>query len=265
MAWFDVDEQTRLFYTVSGTGSDPVLFVHGWGCDSHDWMFQIPFFGSDHQVIVADNRGHGRSSGVAGFRPRIFAADLAALLRDLDSAPVIAVGHSLGASIVSALAVEHTDLVRAVVVVDPAYGVGPNEEAMLTPIFGLLDEPGTHEQIAAIFPALSAEGSPDYQTVWHHRRALGTDESVLKETLRGLYLADDQFATRPMAAGYLRGRTCPVLAFYVDNREGAAEWERSIAQTPYDATQRVQAGHWMHQERPEEINTAIRDWLVGLP
>lgn len=265
MAWFDVDAQTRLFYTVSGAESEPVLLVHGWACDSHDWSFQIPFLGSEHQVIAADIRGHGRSTGVTGFLPRTFAADLAALLRSLGSGPVVAIGHSLGASIVSALAVEHPDLVRAVVVIDPAYGVGPDEEALLTSAFALLDEPGSEAQIAAIFPAMSAEDSPAYQTVWHHRRALGTDESVLKETLRGIYLVEDQFGKRAAATGYLQGRSCPVLAFYVGYREAAAEWERSISKTPYDATHLVEAGHWLHQDRPVEINTVVRDWIVQLP
>jgi pimeloyl-ACP methyl ester carboxylesterase len=43
------------------------------------------------------------------------------LLDQLGCRPVVAVGHSLGGAIVSALAVERADLVRAVVSVDPGY------------------------------------------------------------------------------------------------------------------------------------------------
>src|SRR5437879_3497178 len=110
----------RVFYTDEGGGDPPMLFVHGYTCDSHDWSWQLAHFAADHRVIAVDLRGHGRSSvPESGYDCRTFAEDLAALLRTLGCAPVVAVGHSMGGLVVSALAVEHPDLVQAVVAVDP--------------------------------------------------------------------------------------------------------------------------------------------------
>ena len=114
--------EVSLFYTDAGAGDPPILFVHGYSCDSHDWSWQLPHFASTHRVIAVDLRGHGRSSVPEdGYDPSQYAADLAALLERQSVAPVVAIGHSLGGAIVSALAVEHAEMVRAVVVVDPAY------------------------------------------------------------------------------------------------------------------------------------------------
>jgi pimeloyl-ACP methyl ester carboxylesterase len=43
----------ELFFTDEGSGS-PVLFVHGWTCDSHDWAFQYDAFMARHRVILID-------------------------------------------------------------------------------------------------------------------------------------------------------------------------------------------------------------------
>src|SRR4051794_13245272 len=128
MPFADLDE-VRLFYTDEGKGDPTVLFVHGYSCDSHDWSWQLPYFTERHRVIAVDIRGHGRS-GVTpgGYTPTQFAADIAQLLTQLQTGPVVAIGHSLGGVIVSALAVEHPQLVSAVVSVDPGYLI-PDESA----------------------------------------------------------------------------------------------------------------------------------------
>ncbi|MFD0851441.1 alpha/beta fold hydrolase, partial [Actinomadura adrarensis] len=60
----------RLFYSDDAPGKDdgdgeasvPLLLVHGYGADSHDWDFHIPDLASRHRVIAPDLRGHGYSS-----------------------------------------------------------------------------------------------------------------------------------------------------------------------------------------------------------
>ena len=61
-----------------------------------------------------DLRGHGHSAITAsGYSQYDFARDCANLIRHVKGGPVVAVGHSLGAFIVSALAVEYPELVRS--------------------------------------------------------------------------------------------------------------------------------------------------------
>ena len=65
MAFADMGD-VQLFLTDEGTGGPPMLFVHGYTCDSHDWSWQLPHFVAKHRVIVVDLRGHGRSSTPEG-------------------------------------------------------------------------------------------------------------------------------------------------------------------------------------------------------
>ena len=39
-------------FTDEGTDEDPMVFVHGFSCDSHDWSWQLPHFGASHRVIA---------------------------------------------------------------------------------------------------------------------------------------------------------------------------------------------------------------------
>ena len=59
--------EVDLFYTDEGAGGPPILFVHGFSCDSHDWMWQLPHFMRSHRVIALDLRGHGRAHGSGAF------------------------------------------------------------------------------------------------------------------------------------------------------------------------------------------------------
>jgi pimeloyl-ACP methyl ester carboxylesterase len=253
----------RLFYTDAGEGS-PVLLVHGWSCDSHDWNHQHDAFAARHRVIAVDLRGHGRSSVSAeGYRPRQFADDLAALLRLLDVGPVVAIGHSLGGVIVSVLAIEHAELVRAVVAVDPAYAMsasiqdrvlanaaafrGANGLALAAQAQRDMDGPATD-------PALVA---------WHGRRVLGTPHEVVAETYAGLYEAGDQIGFDPQSSSYLKRRACPVLAFYALPKRAAHE--RTLSTHPASHVVAWEgAGHWLHQERPGEFAHLVLRWVAAL-
>src|SRR5713101_7836180 len=51
----------RIWYAVFGHGS-PVILLHGGFGNSNYWGLQIPVLARQHEVIVLDSRGHGRST-----------------------------------------------------------------------------------------------------------------------------------------------------------------------------------------------------------
>ncbi|MEV4062778.1 alpha/beta fold hydrolase [Nonomuraea dietziae] len=102
-----------LFWLDTGTGR-PLVLLHGGFLDHHMWDDQIPHFASRYHVIAPDARGHGRSANAA--EPYRLTDDLAALLTHLDTGPAVLVGVSMGASTAVDTALEHPELVSAVVV-----------------------------------------------------------------------------------------------------------------------------------------------------
>ena len=120
----------ELFYTDDGSGARTVLLIHGLSCDSDDWVWQLGPLAGRYRVVAVDLRGHGRSSAPSsGYTPPELAADLAGFIEVLALGPVIAIGHSLGGVVASALAVEYPLLVEAVVTIDPAYGIPAEQMA----------------------------------------------------------------------------------------------------------------------------------------
>jgi pimeloyl-ACP methyl ester carboxylesterase len=254
-----------LFYTDDGSGEPSLLLIHGWTCDSHDWSWQIGAFSDSYRVIAADNRGHGRSAVTeGGYAPRSFADDLARLVESRGAAPVVAIGHSVGGAIASALAVEHPALVRAVVVVDPAYGVDGDRADFIANVLDGVRGSSPVEGVDYALDVLGAPTTPRPLRTWHRRRALGTEWHVVMDTLAGTYESEGQFGLRSESVQYLGQRRCPVLAIYA-NPDRAA-WEASIQLHPYSRQVAFEgSGHWPHQERPEEFNALVLDWIAGLP
>ena len=253
----------RLFFTDDGEGDPPILFVHGYSCDSHDWSWQIPHFLGGHRVIAADLRGHGRSSVTdGGYHPKQFAADLGALLDHVGAPPVVAVGHSLGGVIVSALAVEHPEKVQAVVSVDPGYLVPDEAADLLVGLVALAGNDPVQGFDLMLLPTYGP-GSPPALTTWHRRRIAAMSSDVLGQTLASLMQPPDGMAYISVAEPYLRRRPCPVFAIYADPGraaiEGALFTDKRSKSVSWEG-----AGHWLHQERPAEFNALVDAWIASL-
>jgi pimeloyl-ACP methyl ester carboxylesterase len=125
VAWLDT-EDGRLAYHDTGTGH-PLVLLHGGLLDHHMWDDQIPVLAPLYRGIAPDTRGHGASANAS--RPFRHADDLAALLRHLDTGPAILAGVSMGAGIAVDTALEHPDLVRALIV----SGAGTSEPEFTDP------------------------------------------------------------------------------------------------------------------------------------
>ncbi|MEE1613315.1 alpha/beta fold hydrolase [Microvirga sp. CF3016] len=89
---------------IIGSGKQPMIFSHGYGCDQNMWRFITPAFEDRYQIILFDHVGHGQSDG-RSFDPARYASldgyadDVLAICRELDLKDVIFVGHSVSAMI----------------------------------------------------------------------------------------------------------------------------------------------------------------------
>ena len=261
MPFATVDDDIELFYTDRGSGPSALL-IHGWACDSHDWMWLSPALERDHRVIAADLRGHGRSSvPPTGFTPPRFAADLARLIDGLGAGPAVVVGHSLGTVVASTLAVERSDLVRALVLVDPVYGIPAELMPMLEASVGAFAGSDPVEVATAAFGLFYTPSTPEHLPAWHLRRVAGTPPHVIAQTLTNIYVGPEAWAVGEKTGAYLARRRAPVLAVYADDSRAAVE--RSVL--PDDGVGRVEvwpgAGHFLHQEQPDRFNALILEWL----
>lgn len=87
---------TKIYYEVYGEG-EVLLLIHGNGSNIHGMGNQIDYFKENYQVIVADNRGHGKSElPTDSLTYRQIAADYEALIQHLKIDSLSIVGWSDG-------------------------------------------------------------------------------------------------------------------------------------------------------------------------
>jgi sigma-B regulation protein RsbQ len=89
---------------VSGTGSQPIMFAHGFGCDQNMWRYVAPAFEDAYKVVLFDHVGAGRSDISAYDRRKYgtldgYATDVLEICRELELSNVIFVGHSVSAMV----------------------------------------------------------------------------------------------------------------------------------------------------------------------
>ncbi|WP_030354786.1 alpha/beta fold hydrolase [Streptomyces scopuliridis] len=264
--------RVRLRFTDTGTGTGsgtdagagtPLLLIHGWGGDSAEWRPVVAALPPGRRVITADLRGHGESSTPPrGYSPADFAGDLAMLMSWLDLPPVIAVGHSMGAQIVVALTAARSDAVMGLVALDPAYGA---DDAELRRI------PGEQEQLRAEGSGWAARfvdgahtsATPRRVRARHRRLMSAMDPRVLAEARDAMYLAPGAFGPRAAAEAMLVTLRRPVLT--VMTSLDRAAWARRALPDPRSRVEVFEGcGHYLHEERPEELASLLARWLVDL-
>lgn len=255
-----------LFWTDTGTGR-PLVLLHGGFLDHRMWDDQIPAFASDHRVIAPDARGHGRSANATG--PYRLTDDLAALLRHLDTGPAILVGLSMGGSIAIDTALEHPDLVSAVVI----SGSGTSE-----PYF---TDPWT-TQAMATWNAAMAAGDLDASVegfmlfaAGPHRSLDAVDPEVVSRLRR--MTRDTMSKHHPGEPNHLTAVrdtwerlpqiNVPVLAVNgaIDSPDHLGMAERLTGLVPHGRTISIEGtAHYPNMERPDAFNKLLGDFLRTL-
>lgn len=135
-----------------------MLLLHATGFHARCWDATVSALPGDQHIIAVDLRGHGRS-----YRPDSLsdwmatAQDIVALVHDLITAPVIAVGHSMGGYIAACAAAIAPDKFAQLLLVDPV---------MLVP------------EIYVVAPD-SAAGSPNDHPVARRRNAWESPEQMI--------------------------------------------------------------------------------------
>ena len=99
----------EMYYAVYGAG-DPVLLIHGGLGHADIWANQVAELSKSYKVIVADSRGHGRSTRNADpYGYDLMASDYVALLDYLKIGKTALVGWSDGGNIGLDIAMKHPE------------------------------------------------------------------------------------------------------------------------------------------------------------
>lgn len=99
-----MDAARRHNVSLSGSGTRPMVFAHGFGCDKNMWRFVAPAFEESYRIVLFDHLGSG-GSDTASYDPAKhtsldgYADDVVSLCRELGIRDGVFVGHSVSAMI----------------------------------------------------------------------------------------------------------------------------------------------------------------------
>ncbi|NKM95867.1 alpha/beta fold hydrolase [Rhizobium leguminosarum] len=127
----DVDG-VNYHYLLAQGGPQTVVLLHGWGTTSYMWRYVMPeLVARGYTVLAPDLRGLGDTAKpAAGYEKAAIAQDIRKLVSNLGLGPAVSlVGHDMGGMVVYAYAAQHPREVKTLAILDvPLPGIEPWDE-----------------------------------------------------------------------------------------------------------------------------------------
>lgn len=255
----------NLNYEVAGQG-EAVVFLHGYTGSTQDWANQASVLSPKYKVIALDLRGHGKSAAPSRegeYSVPIFAEDACALLKMLNIKKCCLVGHSLGGFIALQFALEHQDMLAALVLVDTSSG-----QSTRAPSFAQLrqklDELARSQSMEAAFEYDAANNPMRIERFQKHPELREiTRQKVLMTSVDGYIYASRAIGKWAPVTSELSEIKVPVLIYWGDEDLGFTEavqvLKEGIADSELITVKGV--GHSPHEEAPDVFNEALLKFL----
>lgn len=261
-------EGARLYYETAGAGH-PLVMLHAGIANMHYWDDQWEPFARAYRVVRYDIRGYGKSIMPPG--PFNMRDDLYRLMRALGIERAYLMGASIGGGIVVDFALEHPEMVDALIPVVPGLSGGPppSEEEMrqwreVERAMTAAREEGNLDLVDEITARLWVDGPT--------RTPEQVDPAVRARVLR--MLRDNRAAEPaeegspvrldPPARGRLHDIHVPTLVVLGDADVPGVNVNGDILASEIPGARKAVmhgVAHAPNMERPEEFNRIVLDFL----
>ena len=289
--------ELEVFEAGRSTGR-PIVLCHGWPEHAYCWRYQVPaLVAAGYHVIVPNQRGYGNSSRpaeVTAYDIEHLSGDLVALLDHYGYDDATFVGHDWGAMVVWGLTLLHPDRVNKVINLSLPYQERGDIpwieflEAILGSDYYFVHfnrQPGVADAI------LDANAHRFLRNLYRKNVPLQAPEPGMaminlaraEVALGEPVMSDDELAVFVSAvekAGFTGGINWyrnldrnwhlladvnpiiqqPTLMIYGE-RDLIPKSDRMKEFVPNLDVISLDCGHWIQQEKPEETNQAILQWL----
>jgi len=265
-----------------GGAGPPVVLLHGFPQTHLAWRHVATSLARDHRVICPDLRGYGGSDKPPGdYSKRRLAADVVALARALGHDRFALAGHDRGALVAFRAALDHPEAIShlavldVIPVVDLWASLTGTAGVFAFHLFLLAHPPPLPERLLAAAPSAFFGHFLD---VW------ARDPAAIPPEVRAAYLAAASApeAIAAVCADYRASATIDAEHDEADRADGrrltmpvAALWQRPAVELPFDPaavwaswapdlrTHVLDCGHFLPEERPEEVVEALRGLVAA--
>jgi N-formylmaleamate deformylase len=109
-------------YLRTGGSKPPLVLLHGLTASGACWAPLARALEGEYDVVMPDARGHGTSSTPpSGYRYEDYANDVVGLIRRLELAAPVLLGHSMGGMTAAVVANQFVTAIRGVILADPTF------------------------------------------------------------------------------------------------------------------------------------------------
>jgi sigma-B regulation protein RsbQ len=254
---------------VSGQGTRPLVFAHGFGCDQTMWRFVAPAFERDHRVILFDYVGSG-GSDLSAYDPERYATldgyaqDVLDVCEALALEDVVFVGHSVSSMIGLLAAARAPERFSQLIMVGPSPCYlneddyrGGFDRADLEGLLDLMDK-NYLGWASFLAPAVMQNADKPALITELEDSFCSTDPTVARQFAEATFFSDnrDDLARTPVPALVLQCSDDAIapefVGRYVHDHIPRSTFVKLAA-----------TGHCPHMSHPDETRHAIRDYLDG--
>jgi len=256
-----------------------ILFLHGFPEFWYAWSKQLPYFAEmGYRAVAPDQRGYNYSSkpaGVKAYTLEKLTGDIAALIRQLTHEKVYLAGHDWGGAVAWAMAICYPELLEKIIILNMPHpqvmedNLKHNPKQMLKSWYaGFFQLPFLPELAGSAFNyklleqsirttskrgTFTEEDIAHYKAAWQQPKALTSMLNWYRAyKYNKLNLAGDV--------------TVPTLLIWGrrDAFLGQEMAQQSIARCKSGQLVFIDnATHWLHHEKPYEVNHLIKDFIIS--
>jgi sigma-B regulation protein RsbQ len=254
---------------VSGSGTQPMLFAHGFGCDQNMWRFITPAFERDYRIVLFDYVGSGKSD-VSAFDPNRYstldgyAQDVLDICAALDLRDVIFVGHSVSSMVGVLAAKREPERFSRLIMVGPSARyindegyVGGFERADIEGLLELMDK-NYIGWASFLAPVIMKNDERPELTQELQESFCSTDPKIARRFAETTFFADNRTD--------LADVTVPSLIMQcAEDAIAPVEVGHYLYRTIPNSTLRLMkaTGHCPHVSHPEETIEAMKEYLAA--
>ena len=249
-----IREGIALGYEEAGSGSPPLMLVHGVACHRGFWAPQLRHFARRCRVVAVDLRGHGESDAPEqAYTMQAFADDLVWMSTRLELSRPVLVGHSLGGLVALELAAAFPNRVAAVVLIDSVLLPAANRPGVVQQLVAALRGPEPADALRSYFENFFTRDDDPGVKTWILEEAVKTPAHVTSSVWEESTSWDD--------AAALGRFDVPLL--YLDAGTPNADLRRAVEIRPTMMIGRtVGSGHFSQLQVPDQVNPMLERFLA---
>ncbi|MBE2194655.1 MAG: 2-succinyl-6-hydroxy-2,4-cyclohexadiene-1-carboxylate synthase [Anaerolinea sp.] len=254
-------------YQIESRGEgEPLLLLHGFTGAAANWRPLMSVLASSCRVIAVDLLGHGQSeipSAPERYQMPFAAADLAALVTQIEATPCHLLGYSMGGRLALYVAVHYPHLVRTLILENASPGLRTPEERQMR-----------QSSDEALAHRIETEGIESFVRYWEALPLFSTQSPEIRAALRPQRLRNSPLGLANSLRGMGTGvqpslwEALPHIQIPTLILTGALDPKfkdigAQMAALMPTSTQVIlpNGGHTLHLEQPSQVVAVLERWL----